>query len=317
MSLLQRKRVILAKTETTYGTDSTPTGAANAILVRNLDVTPLDAEIVSRDLVRPYFGNYDQLVAATKVGVSFEIELQGSGTAGTAPAFGPLLRACGLSETISAGVKVDYKPVSSSFDSATIYVQIQQDVSGNSPLHKVTGCRGTVEFSLNAKAIPVAKFTFTGLYNAVVDAANVAATYTSFKTPLPVNQANTPTFSFFGYSAVASSFGLSLNNEIVYRNLIGQETVLLTDRKAGGTVVFDAPTITAKDFFAASLANTLGDMSIIHGTTAGSIVEFGATGTVDLVNPSYGEQDGIVQLSIPYVLVPTSAGNDEFTITVK
>ena len=317
MALLARKRVILAKTETTYGTDASPTGAANAILVRNLDVTPLDAEIVSRDLVRPYFGNYDQLVAAQKVGVTFEVELQGSGTAGTAPAYGPLLRACGMSETIAAGTKVDYKPVSASFDSVTIYVQVQQDVSGNSPLHKITGCRGNVEFSLNAKAIPVARFTFTGLYNAVVDAANVTATYTGFKTPLAVNQANTPTFSFFGYTAIASSFNMNLNNEVVYRNLINQETVLLTDRKAGGTVVFDAPTITAKDFFAASIATTLGNMQIVHGTTAGSIIDISATGTVDLTNPSYAEADGIVQLSIPYVLVPTSAGNDEFTLTVK
>lgn len=317
MALLARKRVILAKIETTYGTDPTPTGSANAILVRNLDVTPLDAEIVSRDLVRPYYGNYDQLIAAQKVGVSFEVELQGSGTAGTAPAYGPLLRACGLSETVSAGVKVDYKPVSASFDSATIYVQVQQDVAGSSPLHKIKGCRGNVEFVLNAKAIPVARFTFTGLYEAVVDAAVISATYTAFKTPLPVNQANTPTFSFFSYSAVASSFNLNLNNEVVYRNLINQETVMLTDRKAGGTVVFDAPTISTKDFFAAAMGSALGNMSIIHGSTAGSIVEFGATGTVDIANPSYAEADGIVQLSIPYVLVPTSAGNDEFTITIK
>lgn len=317
MALLSRKRVILAKTETTYGTDASPTGSANAILVRNLDVTPLDAEIVNRDLVRPYFGNYDQIIAATKVGVTFEVELQGSGTAGTAPAYGPLLRACGLSETVAAGVKVDYKPVSASFDSATLYVQVQADTSTNSPLHKVTGCRGTVEFMLNAKALPVAKFTFTGLYNAVVDASQIAAAYAGFKTPLAVNEANTPTFSFFGYDAVASQFGLSLNNEVVYRNLINQESVLLTDRKAGGTVVFDAPTMEQKDFFAVAMGTTLGNMSIVHGTTAGSIVEFSAAGTVDIANPSYAEADGIVQLSIPYVLVPTSAGNDEFTFTVK
>lgn len=317
MALLARKRVILAKIESTYGTDASPTGSANAILVRNLDVTPLDAEIVSRDLVRPYFGNYDQLIAAQKVGVSFEVELQGSGTAGTAPAYGPLLRACGLSETISAGTKVEYSPVSASFESATIYVQVQQDTTGDSPLHKITGCRGNVEFTLNAKSIPVARFTFTGLYNDVVDASAISATYTGFKTPLAVNEANTPTFSFFGYAAVASSFSLNLNNEVVYRNLINQQTVMLTDRKAAGSVVFDAPTIATKDFFSIAMGTTLGNMQIVHGTSAGSIVEFGATATVDIANPSYGEADGIVQLSIPYVLVPTSAGNDEFKLTVR
>lgn len=317
MALLSRKRVILAKTETTYGTDSTPTGAANAILVRNLDVTPLDADILSRDLVRPYMGNYDQILATTKVAVSFEVELQGAGAAGTAPAYGPLLRACGMAETVSAGVKVDYKPVSSSFESATIYVQLQQDVAGNSPLHKVTGCRGNVEFTLNAKALPVMKFTFTGIYNAVADAAVITATYTAFKTPIAVNKANTPTFSIMGYAGIMNEFGLNLNNEVTYRNLVGSEQVLITDRKAGGTAVFEAPTITAKNFFTDALNTTLGNLSLIHGSTAGSIIEFAATATLDVVTPSYTEMDGIVMMSLPYVLVPTTAGNDEFTLSVR
>lgn len=317
MALLQRKRVILAKTESTYGTDPTPTGAANAILVRNLDVTPLDAEIVSRDLVRPYFGNYDQIIAAQKVQVSFEVELQGAGAAGTAPAYGPLLLACGMSETVTASTKVEYKPVSASFSSVTIYFQPQDNVSASSPLHKVTGCRGNVEITLNAKSLPVMKFTFTGIYNAVTDSSNLTATYTAFKTPIAVNKSNTPTFTFFGYSGVMSEFSMNLNNDVVYRNLVNSESVILTDRKAGGTVVFEAPTVTAKDFWSAALGSTLGTMQIVHGTTAGSIVDITATNTVDLVNPSYTEMDGIVMLSCPYVLTPTTAGNDEYVITVK
>lgn len=317
MALLSRKRVILAKIETTYGTDSVPTGGANAILVRNLDVTPLDADVVSRDLVRPYLGNYEQIIAAQKVMVSFEVELQGSGTAGSAPAYGPLLRACGLSETITVGTKVDYKPVSGAFESVTIYAQLQQDVAGNSPLHKLTGCRGNVEFTLNAKALPVMKFSFTGVYNAVSDAAAISATYTAFRTPIAVNKSNTPTFSFMGFSAIMSEFGLNLNNQIAYRNLVGSEAVLLTDRKAGGTVVFEAPTITAKNFFADAIGTTMGNLSLIHGTTAGSIIEFAATSSVDVVAPTFTDMDGIVMMSLPYVLVPSTAGNDEFTLSVR
>lgn len=106
MSLLNRKRTILAKIQPTPGTDSVPTGAANAILVRNLDIQPLNATIVSRDLVRAYYGNSDQLAASVSVGCSFEVELAGSGTPGTvAPAWGPLLRGCGYSETALAAAQ--------------------------------------------------------------------------------------------------------------------------------------------------------------------------------------------------------------------
>jgi hypothetical protein len=82
MPQLTRKRLLLAKTEATYGTDPVPTGAANAILVRNLDITPLQSDIVQRELIRPYLGNYEQLLAQTRVQVTFEVELAGSGAAG-------------------------------------------------------------------------------------------------------------------------------------------------------------------------------------------------------------------------------------------
>ena len=45
-----------------------------------------------------------------RVEVTFEVEMAGSGTAGTAPAFGPLLKACGNSETIVTDTSVTYAP---------------------------------------------------------------------------------------------------------------------------------------------------------------------------------------------------------------
>lgn len=99
MSLLNRKRTLLAKIESTPGTDSTPTGGSNAILIKNMTLTPMETTLVSRDLVRPYLGNFSQLPAANYAKIAFECELAGSGTAATAPAYDPLLRACGMSVT--------------------------------------------------------------------------------------------------------------------------------------------------------------------------------------------------------------------------
>lgn len=99
MPLLTRKRLILAKTEATYGTDSSP-GGADAILVRNLEITPMQSDVVGRDLVRPYLGASEQLLANTRVQCTFSVELAGSGTAGTAPRFDSVLKACGLASTV-------------------------------------------------------------------------------------------------------------------------------------------------------------------------------------------------------------------------
>lgn len=102
MPLLNRKRVILAKIEATYGIDSVPTGGANAILVKNLNFTPQEVNLASRDVVRPFLGNFQNLPAAIYGKVDFEVELAGAGTAGTAPGYGSLLRGCALAETLLA-----------------------------------------------------------------------------------------------------------------------------------------------------------------------------------------------------------------------
>ncbi len=309
MSLLTRKRTILAKLENTYGTDPTPTGSSNAILVRNLSITPLNAENVSRDLVRPYLGASEQLIASAYVGVEFEVEMAGSGTAGTAPAYGPLLQACGMTETDGVS-DVTYTPKSASFASVTMYYNV------DGVLHKVTGARGNVELVINARQIPVFKFTFTGLYNAPSDASAPSVTYTAFQTPVAANSDNTTDFELFSFGAALESLNINFNNAIQYRSLIGAEDVLMTDRQVSGQVVFEAPTIATKDFFSLALGSTLGNLDITHGTTAGNIVQISSS-RVDVSNPTYQDQNGIQMLQVPITLVPSGSGNDEISIVVK
>lgn len=307
MPLLSRKRLILAKAETTYGTDSVPTGT-DAVLVRNLDITPLSGDLVSRDLIRPYIGNFDQLIARTSVQISFEVELAGSGTAGTAPRYGAILKACGMSETIVASTSVTYAPVSSSFSSVSIYFNV------DGVLHKITGCRGDVSMNVAVGQIPTIKFTMTGVYNPPSDTAQPSVTYTAQATPLVFRQGNSSAFSFFSFSGVLQSVEFNLANSLVYRELVGgTKEALITDRKPAGTVVIEAPTITAKDYFTAALGTSYGNLTFLHGTTAGNRVTFAAN-QVDLLNPTYQDQDSVMMLSVPYVATPTTAGNDEFSL---
>ena len=308
MPLLSRKRLILAKTETTYGTDPTPTGAANAILVRNLEITPLQADTVTRDLIRPYLGNSDQLLAQTRVEVTFEVELAGSGAAGTAPAYGPVLKACGLSETVSASTSVTYAPVSSSFSSVTIYFH------NDGIRHKVTGCRGTFELSAEVGQIPVISFTMTGIYNAPTDESLPTPTYANQVAPLIFKNGNTSNFSIFSYSGCLQSLSFQIANEVVYRELVGcTKESLIVNRAPAGDVVIEAPSIATKDFFTIATGSATGSISFQHGATAGNIVTF-TTAQADIANPSYSDQDGIQMLNLPYVAVPTSAGNDELSL---
>lgn len=101
MALAQRKRVILVKSEPTYGTDPVPT-AADAVLCSNLDIIPLEGSSVERGFIRPYFGGSGSIRVENFSSLSFDTEIAGSGTAATAPEWGALLKASNFSETVTA-----------------------------------------------------------------------------------------------------------------------------------------------------------------------------------------------------------------------
>ena len=309
MSLLYRKKLLLAKTETTYGVDSSPTGAANAILTKDLQITPIEADMLDRNLDRAALGNDLSFHNGVHVTCQFSVELAGSGTAGTAPSWACLLKACGFGETITAATDVKYAPVSSSFESVTLYYNI------DGQLHKITGAMGTVSFSITPTELPTMAFSFTGLYNAPTSAAFPTADTSTFIQPLPVNDTNTTALSLGGINLISDSFSLDIANDVQYRNVIGAEKVLIVNRAPAGSVTFEAPDLTTKNWFTTALAHQTSAFNLVHGVTAGNIISFTAP-AVQLTEPKYSEGQGIGNIDANLKFIPTSAGNDEILITL-
>ncbi len=304
MALLTRKRVILIESESSYGTDPTPS-ATDVVLVTDLSITPQSSDVVNRDVVRPYLGSSEQLLANTRVECSFSVELAGSGTAGTAPRYGNALKATGLSETVASGTSVTYAPVSSSFSSVTIHYNV------DGVRHKVTGCRGSFTITAEVGTIPTIDFTFTGIYNAPTDTALPTVTYGNQATPLIFKNGNTSGFQLLSYAGALQSLTMDLGVSTVYRELVGgTKEVIITDRASNGSVTIEAPTLAQKDYFTAALTDSsLGNLAFLHGTTAGNKVQL-TSSKVDIGDVAYGEADGVAMLEIPYTLVPTAANNE-------
>lgn len=304
-----RKLALLAKIETDYGVDSLPTGGANAIQANEVTLTPLAGQEVRRELMLPYLGNQGALLVGNHVELQFQVEVAGSAAAGTAPAYGPLLRACGLSEVIVAATSVTYAPVSAGVESATLYANL------DGVNHKLIGARGTVTVNLAPNAIPRFSFTVRGLLVAAADVALPAVTLTAYRVPLPVSKSNTPTYLLHGYSAIGESLALDLGNTVEVRNLIGEDSIQITDRQATGTAVMEAKSVATMDWFGRAVAHTKGALSLVHGTVAGNIVEFAAP-AVQIGRPTYGQTQGITNISLPLMLTPVT-GDDELSIIVR
>ena len=311
MALLERKRVILQELESSYGADPTPTGA-DAILVSDLSITPQASDVVPRDLIRPYLGSSRQLLANTRVECQFSVELAGSTAAGTAPRVGKALRACGFSETVSAGTSVTYAPVSGSFESATIYYNV------DGVLHKTTGCRGSFQLEATVGEIPKLNFSFQGIYVAPTDVALPTVSYGNQATPLIFKNGNTTGFELLSYAGALQSINFDTGVVTQYMELVGgTKEVHIIDRNSAGVVILEAVSVATKDYFAAALSDTsLGNLTFTHGTTAGNIVQFSST-KIDIGDVSYTEENGIVMAEIPVTACPSTSGNDEFSLIYR
>ncbi|KMO39610.1 phage tail tube protein [Methylobacterium aquaticum] len=303
-----RKLAILAKVENSYAVDAAPTGAANAIVVSDVSVTPLEGQRVSRDLLMPYFGDQGFVLAATYARVEMSVEIAGAGAAGTTPGYGPLLRACGLAEVVTAGQKVEYFPVSKNAEALTLYANM------DGVNHALVGARGTVTMTIAPNGIPRYRFTLSGLLGPVTDTPLPTQTLTAFQKPLVASKTNT-TFSLHGLQAVMESLSIDLGNQVEPRMLIGSESIEIVDRKVSGTTVIEAVSIATKDWYTIARSSVVGAMTCQHGTVAGNIVEIAAA-AVQIGQPTYGNTQGITNTSLPLVVCPV-AGDDEIVIRVR
>lgn len=305
---IPKRSALLAKIEGAYGTDPVPAGATDAMYVYNLAITPLTLVVAPRMPVRPFFGADVPALGGSPVKVTFEVPIAGTGAAGTAAPWGCLLRACGRAQTVNAGVDVIYPLISSAFESATLYL------NRDGVLHKVTGARGSVSRDLAHNAIPMYKFTFTGIYNAPTDTALPALTFgATWPKPLVVNRVNT-TFTLFGYSGIFSKLSFDDGVALSWNdNPNNTEEVRITDRAAPikGTISIQADTIAAKDWFTIAKGGTTGALAIVHGTTAGNKWKLDAA-TVGVFDPAEENDQGVLMYKLNLEFYPTGAGNDEF-----
>lgn len=303
-----KKTVMYAKIETTSGTDSEPTAAANAVMAFNV---ALD---IKGDMKERYPGNSDRSAFAnvrgkTTAEVKFSVELKGSGAPGTAPRWAPLMQACDRLETVAAG-SCTYSPAIVS-QTCTIWVNI------DGILHKMVGCAGDCEIDLTSGDVPRLNFTMSGVY--ALPTESVIETPT-FDTTVPVIVKGTTT-TFGSYAAIIEKIALKLGNSIVERtSLSAAEGVLafmIGNRNPTGTLTCEAilRATSNADFWSYFDAGTTKALSFLLGSVAGSIIQVAAP-ACKLGSPKYGDRDGLRTFDIEFQIA-RSAGNDELTITTR
>ncbi|PTX37163.1 phage tail tube protein [Gemmobacter caeni] len=309
MPLYWDEKTLLLKTETSYGVDATPTGAANAILATDVRLSPMEGQDVDRALEMPWMGASGTIPTGLHAKLSFKVELKGSGTAGSAPAFGPVLKALGFAEVIAAGASVTYSRVSKNHSSATICLNIA------GTLYKILGARGTGTLRVNAQGIVYLEAELTGLFVQPSSQALPTVTLGTQLSQFPqvATSANTPTFTVDATALVLRSLALNLGNTVSTRFLIGSESVIIEKISEMIDFTVEAVPLATLNPYALAAAGGLVPLSLVHGTGAGKICTL-TVPRLQLQRPAGLEQQNrIVEWPLRGVPLPDT-GNDQLTL---
>ena len=326
MALRWAQKLLLAKIETTAGTDAVPTASADAILASNVEVTPVAGDAVNRELERPYYGGQPDINVNTHTQISFGVELardlnsSSAEVAETVPRWAALLEACGMKPGASSNDHV-YSPITGSEKTLTIWINIAGVVQ------KIVGCRGTFSLELGVGAIPRVNFTFTGRYGDPSDLALPAATYPKSKLVIPANDVTTVALAGgLAYNTgkpALSALTLDWGAEVVFSERIGvSPSAQIVNRASNGRLTLDAPKVAGEPLVKHAKEGVTGSLTLKHGVASsnqadvdGRTIEI-AMPAISLSSPSYQEANGVWQIQANYAALPNAAaGNDEVKIT--
>ncbi len=151
--------ILLVKAETSYGVDPLPDNTdAVRVVAGSVNFSVAEGlRMADRKFADGTLGARQPVYGGRLPSIEFQVELKRGSAVDTPPEFGPLLRACGLRETINSGNSVDYTPRSHDHESCTIYYFEKGSVR-----HILTGCRGNVSVTATPGQPILATFSMRG-----------------------------------------------------------------------------------------------------------------------------------------------------------
>ena len=312
--MVDTTKLLYAKKETTYGVEVTGlvTGG-NSVLTRNFSAKPFAVDTIERNIDRPVRGGTRVGTSNVRQTIGYELELAGSGTAGTAPAWMEHLEACGMAAPVlvaTTSATQRFTPIGTALSSLSVaHWHGSQKRIG-------IGARGTFSFDFTAGSFPFVKLDMTALLGSVpiVDEVPASPGFVRWKDPLEVNTANTD-FMLGGYAAVLRSLTGEIGANIATRNLVGGNYIQRGNHRLTGKIVCEAPTVAAKNYFGTLQAGTEIPCWIEHGVVAGNIVRFDMN-TIQITDIDLQDEDDVLMLSLSY-LATTSNSPDDLVIIAR
>jgi len=311
MVKLVRRTSFLSKIETTYNVDSLPVPALDGVRMMDVSYGLTAQRNTPRPIIHSSLAELSSIIGDSLFTVTGSVFISGSGTAGTPPRFGSLIRACACKQTIVVSTSVAYGPqsVSASHESVTIHIN-EDDV-----LHKITGAVGNMTLEASAGTPGKLTFTMTGHYAGRSDLTMVEPTFDTALPPV----LRSAGFTVGGTAAVISGLSFDLGNEVVtpddVNSLDSYGRIIITGRKLTGSIDPETEAVATRDFLANYLSGaTYPITTAAIGGVAGNQWQL-AQPAIQYSDWAKGEKSGISTDEMPFMAVEL-VGDDDFTLTL-
>lgn len=304
---------VWAKQEVTTGTDAVPTGAENGILTRNFSMKPLEVDRTERNLDQLVYGAQSSAPTNKRMTARYEVEIAGSGEAGTAPRWMELLKGCGLASPVlvaDVSATQQFAAVGAPVTSLTHYMYWQDQ------LRRMVGSVATFSMDFTAGAYPFFSFDWTGLLGTTPFAKSAPGEtdLSGFVRPEEVNIDNT-SFTFDGYAVPLRSLRLDAGVTVALRNLVNKRYIRRGNHAMTGSLVIEAPDISVKDYLAKLSDGGTVEMALEHGKAAGNIVEMDWA-KVQITDITESKEDDILMWTVG-VTCTVDGGSPDIVIVAK
>lgn len=263
------KALLLAKSESTYKTDPTPAAASDVIVCNNVKVEP-NFELKERLAVAPDGGKFAPSVVTMPVKISFDAELIPAATAlTTAPPLGRLLKACGMTETITSGTSIIYTQLKDIATWAAANTSVTFWIYGDGTIRKYTGCRGNVKFKFTTNELITLTFEMEGFYGATTSTTYPTATYPTLSPVLFNNTTVT-----WGSLTIFEEVEIDMGQSIQYRKSAlaanGVQEIFTSLPEITGTLKAEYQEAVTYDYEAYITAQTNNTLTIQKETETGA-----------------------------------------------